>query len=154
MTALPTRQAAKAQAKALRDARRQKGQPITHAAALEQIAHDHGFRDWNAFSAAIGAQSDPEIVPGMRVTGRYLSQPFSATVKTVHPQRPGWAQLVLDLDEPVDVVRFDSFSNLRKRIRGTIGPDGHSKEKTSDGIPHLVLDRDPVRGPTETDTQD
>jgi hypothetical protein len=46
----------------------------------------------------------------------------------------------LDLDHPVDVVTFDSFSNLRKRIRGTVGPDGRSKEITSDGTPHLVLD--------------
>ena len=47
---------------------------------------------------------------------------------------------MLDLDEAVDVVRFDSFSNLRKRIRVEVGPEGHSKERTSDGTPQIVLD--------------
>lgn len=54
--------------------------------------------------------------------------------------RSGWFRLVLDLDEAVDVVRFDSFSNYRKRIRAVIGPNGHSKERTSDGVPHVRLD--------------
>jgi hypothetical protein len=74
------------------------------------------------------------------VTGRYLSQPFAATVLAADQFRPGWFRLVLDLDAAVDVVRFDSFSNLRKRIRVEVGPEGHSKERTSDGTPHVVLD--------------
>jgi hypothetical protein len=77
---------------------------------------------------------------GGRVTGRYLSQPFAATVLAADQFRPGWFRLVLDLDAAVDVVRFDSFSNLRKRIRVEVGPAGHSKERTSDGIPHVELD--------------
>ena len=47
---------------------------------------------------------------------------------------------MLDLDDAVDVVRFDSFSNLRKRIRVEVGPDGHSKERTFDGTRHVELD--------------
>ena len=74
------------------------------------------------------------------MSGEYLSQRFSATVLSAEQQRPGWFRLVLDLDEAVDVVRFDSFSNLRKQIRIVVGPDGRSKERTSDGTPHLVLD--------------
>ncbi|MEM9585513.1 MAG: glyoxalase superfamily protein [Pseudomonadota bacterium] len=46
----------------------------------------------------------------------------------------------MDLDEAVDVVRFESFSNLRTQIRVEVGPAGHSKECTSDGTPHLELD--------------
>jgi Glyoxalase superfamily protein len=41
----------------------------------------------------------------------------------------------------VDVVTFDSFSNFRKRVWGVVGPLGESREKTSDGQPHLVIER-------------
>ena len=57
-----------------------------------------------------------------------------------NPQANGWTHLTLDLDAPVDVVTFDSFSNMRKRIRGVVGPKGHTAEKTSDGQPHLQID--------------
>ena len=72
--------------------------------------------------------------------GCYLSQPFEATVVAVESLRPGWFRLTLDLDEAVDVVTFDGFSNFRKRIRGVIGPAGTTRERTSDGVPHLTLD--------------
>jgi hypothetical protein len=51
----------------------------------------------------------------------------------------GRYEVVLDLDQPVDVVTFDSFSNWRSRVTKVIGPDGRSFDATSDGIPHLVL---------------
>ncbi|MEN8685342.1 glyoxalase superfamily protein, partial [Marivita sp.] len=44
-------------------------------------------------------------------------------------------------DEPVDVVHFDSFSNFRKRVQCVVGPSGTTKEKTSNGQPHVVLGR-------------
>ena len=47
--------------------------------------------------------------------------------------------MVLELDQPVDVVTFDSFSNWRSRVTKVIGPDGRSFDTTSDGMPHLVL---------------
>lgn len=137
---LPTLAEAKIQAKQLRAQRAGQGTPISHAQALEGIAQRHGFRDWNAFHAAIR-----DLVPegwnvGGRLSGRYLSQPFAATVLSSEQLRPGWFRLSLDLDEAVDVVRFDSFSNRRKRIRVVVGPDGRSKERTSDGVPHVQLD--------------
>ena len=52
----------------------------------------------------------------------------------------GWFRLVLDLDAAMDVVRFDSFSNLVQRIRAEVGPQGRSQERTSDGIPQAQLD--------------
>ena len=36
------------------------------------------------------------------MTGRYLSQPFAATVLAADQFRPGWFRLVLDLDAAVD----------------------------------------------------
>ncbi|MBU2942095.1 glyoxalase superfamily protein [Shimia thalassica] len=139
-TPFPTAQGAKDQAKRLRAKMTAKGQKIGHAKSLELIAHRYGFRDWNAMSAAIAAAPAPSWAPGDRVTGKYLSQPFRATVVDVALVRPGWVRVGLDLDEAIDVVAFDSFSNHRSRIRGTVGPKGHSAEHTSDGHPQLQLD--------------
>lgn len=137
---LPTQREAKNLAKALRKRLADEGVVLGHSQALERIAQDHGFRDWNGFHAAMEAsQTDPWDV-GTRLTGHYLSQPFAATVLSAEQLRPGWYRLVLDLDEAVDVVRFESFSNLRKQIRIEVGPLGHSKERTSDGTPHVALD--------------
>jgi hypothetical protein len=138
---LPTTTEAKALAKRLRADLAAEGTPISHGEALERVAHGQGFRDWNAMHAAIRDLTPQGWSSGGRVTGRYLSQPFAATVMSAEQVRPGWFRLSLDLDEAVDVVRFESFSNLRKQIRVVVGPDGRSKERTSDGTPHLVLDR-------------
>ena len=137
---LPTLVDAKAQAKRLRNDLAAEGTQITHAQALEKTAHRHGFRDWNAMHAAIRDLPPNAWAIGGRVSGRYLSQPFVATILSVEHLRPGWVRLVLDLDEAVDVVRFEGFSNLRKRLRVEVGPNGHSKERTSDGTPHVVLE--------------
>jgi len=137
---LPTLVEAKTLAKALRKRLAEDGRVLGHSQALERVAQDHGFRDWNGLHAAIKARQPDARSVGARVTGRYLSQPFAATILSSQCLRPGWYRLVLDLDEAVDVVRFDSFSNLRKRIRVEVGPAGHSKERTSDGRPHVALD--------------
>lgn len=139
---LPTISQAKQAAKQLRAALAEQGEAISHAQALERVAQRHGFRDWNAFHAALRDWRPKGWEVGGRVTGRYLSQPFAATVLAADQFRPGWFRLVLDLDAAVDVVRFDSFSNLRKRIRVEVGPEGHSKERTSDGTRHVALELD------------
>jgi len=138
--ALPSIAAAKAAARALRARLAEEGRSIGHGQALELIARQQGYRDWNACHAALEAAETPPWQPGTRVRGRYLAQPFEATVVTATRISPGWVRLELDLDEPVDVVRFDSFSSLRKRVQGTVGPAGVSRERTSDGHPHLVVE--------------
>jgi hypothetical protein len=137
---LPTLSEAKTMAKALRKRLAEDGVVLGHSQALERIAQDHGFKDWNGFHAVIEAGQSDTWTIGRRVTGRYLSQPFEATVRFSEELRPGWFRLVLDLDEAVDVVRFERFSNLRKQIRIEVGPAGHSKERTTDGTPHVQLD--------------
>lgn len=137
---LPSRSEAKAEARALRQALVEKGETIGHSQALDRIARTHGFRDWNTMSAAMDDRQPNQITPGTRLAGRYLSQPFTGTVLSSVQRRKGWVHVVLELDRAVDVVTFDSFSNLRKRIRGTVGPDGRSRECTSDGTPHLQLE--------------
>lgn len=136
---LPTAARAKTRAKRLREDLAAVGTTISHAQALERVAQEHGFRDWNALHAAIRDLPPEGWTVGGRVTGRYLSQPFAATVLAADQLRPGWFRLVLDLDKAVDVVRFESFSNLRKRIQIEVGPEGHSKERTSDGTPQVQL---------------
>ncbi|WP_336064884.1 glyoxalase superfamily protein [Nitratireductor rhodophyticola] len=137
---LPTMAEAKALAKRLRQHLKDRGRTVTHAQALETIAHQHGFRDWNTLCAAIGQNGPDAWAPGQRVQGTYLSRPFEGTLIASQRLSPGWFRVVIDLDEPVDVVTFESFSNHRKRIRGTVGPDGHSRERTSNGLPHLTLE--------------
>lgn len=137
---LPTLHDAKQLAKALCEKQKAAGKNMKHAAALELVAGQHGFKDWNTFHAAISGHAPDGFVVGGRVTGTYLSAPFEATVLAVKMIRPGWFQVQLDLDKPVDVVTFDSFSNMRKRINGTVGPQGMSRERTSDGRPQLQID--------------
>lgn len=137
---LPTIAKAKREAKRIRATLTEQGEPISHAQALEKVPQRHGFRDWNAFHAEMRDRPPQGWTAGGRVTGHYLSQPFAATLLAADQLRPGWFRLVLNLEEAVDVVRFESFSNLRKQIRVEVGPDGHSKERTSDGTPHVELD--------------
>jgi len=137
---LPTGAEAKEQAKLLRAELAGQGTEVNHSNALELVAHQHGFRDWNSFHAAIGNRPPDGWSLGGRARGRYLAQPFEATVVAVETLSSGWFRLVLELDEPVDVVAFDSFSNFRKRISAVVGPAGSSRERTSDGRPHLELE--------------
>ncbi len=137
---LPSITEAKAQARRLRKELLEQGNEVSHSRALELVARQYGFRDWNTLHAAIGNRPPETWTPGGRVRGTYLAQPFDATVIAVEMLRPGWFRLVLDLDEAVDVVSFDSFSNFRRRISGVIGPAGTTRERTSNGEPHLRLE--------------
>ena len=51
---------AKAMAKSLREAMREKGADIAHAAALELVARQFGLPSWNVLSARIGAEGPME----------------------------------------------------------------------------------------------
>lgn len=135
----PTVGQAKSEAKRLREDLAERGRTISHSQALEQIARRHGYRDWNTMRSSISDRPPPNFSKGGRVSGRYLSQPFAATVLSAEELRPGWYRLALHLDEAVDVVRFESFSNLRRRLHVEVGPMGRSQERTSDGRPHVEL---------------
>lgn len=136
---LPSALQAKDQAKRLRIKMAEDGTQIGHAKSLELVAHQRGFRDWNAMLAAIGNGPPKGWGIGEQVSGTYLSQPFTAKVIAVAMLKPGWFRLELHLDEAVDVVTSDSFSNHRTRVRGVVGPKGHSKERTSDGQSQLNI---------------
>ncbi|QGX98509.1 hypothetical protein EI983_09540 [Roseovarius faecimaris] len=135
---LPPRAELKAQARRLRAAMADQGRPMTHATALETVAHQWGLRDWNTLSA-LAPDTAPPWQIGQRVTGRYLGQPFKGRIKSVAQTGDSHARLTLVFDQPVDVVTSDKFSSLRRQVTATVNSDGRTVEKTSDGQPHLVL---------------
>jgi hypothetical protein len=139
-TQLPSAAQAKDQAKRLRATMAEDGAVVGHAKSLELVAHQHGFRDWNTMFAAIGNEPSKGRAIGDKVSGTYLSQRFTAHVVSVSIMKPGWFRLELHLEEAIDVVTSDGFSNFRSRIRDVIGPKGHSVERTSDGQAHLQID--------------
>ncbi len=134
---LPTRDALKAQAKRLRATLSENGAPVTHAAALETIASQWGFRDWNTMSAAAG--TGPIWQVGQSVAGHYLGHAFTARLKSVREAAGGHWHLTLVFDQPIDVVTSDRFSALRRQVNATVNARGVTHAKTSDGQPHLVL---------------
>ena len=128
----------KAQAKRLREELKTKGVSLSHSAALELLAHQHGVRDWNTLHAMAGNQMHLRV--GDRVEGCYLGQAFKAEIRGMTMLGDGARRRVtLHFDTPVDVVRFDSFSAFRQRVTGEIGWDGRSQRRTSDGVPQLVV---------------
>ena len=141
-TPLPALDALKDQAKRLRASLRDDGSDVTHSKALELVAAQYGFKDWNTLCAKAGNR--PPLNPwmlGSRVSGHYLGQPFTAQILAVQAMAhaPGRYRITFDFDEAVDVVTFDSFSAFRKRVVCTIGEDGRTIEKTSNGRPHMEL---------------
>lgn len=138
---MPSKEQAKTDAKDLRAELAAKGEPISHSQSLELISKRHGFRDWNTLSAAIGNRIPGTWTVGARVSGRFRGQAFEAQLLALKQLGADWTEVSLKLDEPIDVVSFDSFSSFRQRVTGVLGPDGLSQEKTSDGQPHLMLDK-------------
>ncbi len=139
---LPGLDALKTQAKRLRGELAAAGTTIGHSRALELLAKQHGYKDWNTLHAAVGNRPQPAPVAlGQKVSGHYLHQPFTGEVTGVQAMsEPGRFRVTLMFDQPVDVVTFEGLSNFRQRVSGVIDRAGVTAEKTSDGTPHLVLD--------------
>lgn len=139
---LPSLEDLKDQAKRLRDALARQGTQVNHSRSLELIAGQYGFRDWNTLHAKLGNQPPCKTLAlGDRVSGRYLGQDFKGLVIAIQTltRAQGMVRVTFDFDEAVDVVQFDSFSAFRKRVTCTLGEDGRTVEKTSNGQPHMVL---------------
>lgn len=139
---LPSIETLKQQARRLRDELAASGAPVSHGRALEMLAHQFGYRDWNTLHAAVGNRPPGcPVMVGEAVRGRYLGQPFKGTVIGVQMLGDcGRHRVTFDFDEPVDVVTFDSFSSFRKRVTCVIGEDGSTVEHTSNGQPHMRLE--------------
>ena len=129
---------AKAQAKILKTTLAAQDVILGHSQALEVIAHQSGARDWNTLSARLAKAGPIPFIIGQRVQGRYLGQPFKGEIKALTSMGNQYAVSVR-LDEPVDTVSFDSFSNMRRLARSTVDIKGVSIRRTSNGTPHLTL---------------
>ena len=109
---------------------------------LNAWRRNSGYRDWNTASARLSNMPEVVLQVGDQVSGRYLKQGFDGRVLAVREMAGGSAfEVTLEFDEPVDVVEFESFSAFRKRVTATISSAGVSFTKTSDGVPHLVVER-------------
>ncbi|MGR9476382.1 glyoxalase superfamily protein [Rhizobium leguminosarum] len=143
-TTYPAIEELKAQAKRLRQAMNDRGTPLTHSAALEMLARQHGARDWNTLAALAAKPNTAPKTPlfvGAHIRGRYLNQPFTGEVLALSALPGGdLHRITIHFDEPVDVVTFESFSAFRQRVNAQIDADGVSPRKTSNGVTHLVLD--------------
>jgi len=138
MTQIPSRDVLKAQAKRLRTDMRDKGTEISHASALETVAHQWGMRDWNTLAAKADV-SAVQWTPGQRASGRYLGHPFEGVIKAARLSSSGVWSLTVRFDEPVDVVESQHFTSLRRQVNATINAQGESPQKTSNGQPHMVI---------------
>lgn len=132
----------KAEARALREERARAGEPITHSAALEEIAHRHGYRDWNTAAAAAPERVLVPVQAGQRVKGTYLKQPFVGLVLGVEilPDMQH-VRVTVKFDQPVDVVTSELFSAYRHRVTAVLDRFGISPARTSDGAPHMRIER-------------
>lgn len=89
--------------------------PITHGRALEIVAHQLGYRDWNTAAGALGAAADEGVggpVPVLRIQDERLARDFylgylGCTVEWEHRFEPGMplylrlrrGRMVIDLSE-------------------------------------------------------
>lgn len=138
---LPSIKELKAQAKRLRAQLAEDGDFVSHCEALELVAAQFGFRDWNTIVAAAGNRRPPPFEIGARMSGSYLGQAFRGEIIGVTILSPGRTRVTIQFDEPVDVVSFDSFSAFRSRVTAIVNDVGETAEKTSDGRPQLAMER-------------
>lgn len=132
-----TRVQAKARA---RELKAQSAEPMSLSAALEQVAQDMGFRDWNTASARLSNGPETCWQVGERVTGQYLKRKFAGRIHGVRELNSGSGyEVTIHFDAPVDVVDWESFSAHRQRVTAFVSPEGVSWAKTSDGVPHLIV---------------
>lgn len=137
-----TRERAKARAREIRSELERAGRPVSHSQALELVAAELGYRDWNTTSARLSNEPDVPFQVGDHVAGTYLKKPFKGRILSVREIGGGAAfELTIRFDEPVDVVEFESFSNFRTQVRITVSADGVSTFRTSDDAPHMKVSR-------------
>ena len=138
----PTTQTLKSEAKALREERTVAGAPLTQGAALEEIAHRHGYRDWNTASAATPDRIRTPAQVGQKVLRTYLGKPFTGMLVGLQMLADmRHYEVTVQFDKPVNVSKFASMVHNRSRVRATVGSDGISLSRTSDGEPHMRLRR-------------
>lgn len=136
----PSAQSLKAEARALRQDRQHAGTPITHGAALEEVARAHGYRDWNTARADLPDRIALPFQVGMRVRGHYLELPFTGLIVGLQLMGTGGNALVsVHFDEPVNITPDFMFALYRQRVSSIVDVRGISPAKRSNGTPHMHL---------------
>lgn len=137
----PSIQTLKAEARALREDRARAGTPIGQGEALETIARQHGYRDWNTARAGLPERVAVPVQIGQRAEGTYLGRPFTGLVIAIRLLADmRHYEVTVAFDAPVNVSRFD-WPILRQRVTATVRLDGVSPAHTSDGEPHMRIRR-------------
>src|SRR5690606_24906099 len=115
----PSTATLKAEARTLRAERALTGTPMTHGAALEEVARAHGFRDWNTAAAAIPERVASPVQVGQRVRGTYLGQPFMGLVIGVNLlSSMQHYEVTVKADKPIDVSKSALMGPIwRHRLR-------------------------------------
>ncbi|ODT75805.1 MAG: hypothetical protein ABS76_33080 [Pelagibacterium sp. SCN 64-44] len=133
-------QTLKSEAKALREERARIGQPLTHSAALEEVARSYGYRDWNTARAALPDRVAVPFQVGMRVKGFYLEQPFKGMLIGVQLAASMQTSTVTVMfDEPVNVTPNFMFAAYRQRVTATVDMRGISPALRGNGEPQMRL---------------
>lgn len=137
---LPDRSTIKTQAKRLRQSLVAEGNFVSHSEALELISKQYGFRDWNTMSVSLADTTRPGLTVGGPVCGRYLGHAFSGTILGLQDYKGGRRRIVIEFDQPIDVVTSEYFSSHRRRVEYVLERNGASWEKISDGTPVLEVE--------------
>ncbi len=138
-TAVPNSEQLKTQAKRLRAAMSEKQTPITQSMALEAVARQWGYRDWNTLCAASKSNAPRGWFVGQRVAGTYLGHSFQGALKAVRAANGGFWYVTVIFDDAVDVVTSEAFSSFRKQVNVVLTENGVTQAKTSNGVPHMEL---------------
>lgn len=138
-TSVPSSDQLKAQAKRLRVAMAEKQTPITQSMALEAVARQWGYRDWNTLSAATKSDDLRGWSVGQPVAGTYLGHMFQGKLNAVRAANSGFWYVTVVFNESVDVVTSSAFSSFRKQVNVVLNADGVTHAKTSEGVPHMEL---------------
>jgi len=137
---LPNIPQLKNEATQLRDRQVKIGNPISLSKSLELLAHNYGYADWNTLCARAKTQVRIYVVD-QRVSGTYLGQKFTGSIKKLQSGPPGQLQMATILfDQPVNVIKFEGMQNLRRRVRVLIDAFGKCPDKSGNGRPIIVFD--------------
>lgn len=136
----PSAASLKSEARVLREERATAGSPLTQGAALEEVARRHGYRDWNTAVAALPERFVTPVQVGQRVKGTYMGKPFIGVVIGMQLTPPHF-QVTVKFDQPVNVSKFASMVHNRQRVVATVDVRGISLSHTSDGEPHMRIQR-------------
>lgn len=123
----------KAQAKRLKEHFSAQNITLSHSEALEALAKQHGFKNWNVLSAnlkpklKIGNNTPNWPTLDGKISGTYLGHTFTGTVLRINVTNMDHIRRYkIHFDAPVDVVKSKFFTNYRQRINCFLNENMHS----------------------------